>query len=146
MPRSTGISRADDWPERVRAAVGQAGGDVIIDPVGGSRTTRENLRLLAPEGRLISVGFATGEIPEVAFNRLLIPNIAVLGAAWREFVTETEPSYGLEIAHRLDPLFQDGSLRSVPSATCTLAQAPDALRDLIEGTRRGRVVVTFGAD
>ncbi|MEU6230910.1 NADPH:quinone oxidoreductase family protein [Streptomyces sp. NPDC047042] len=142
--RHTWISRADDWPERVRAAVGRTGGDVIIDPVGGAQT-RENLRLLAPEGRLISVGFASGEIPEVAFNRLLLRNITVAGAAWREFVTENDPSYGLEIAHRLDPLFQDGSLRSLPSATCTLAQAPDALRDLIEGTRRGRVVVMCGA-
>lgn len=142
----TWISRADDWPRRVGAAVGQAGGDVIIDPVGGSRNTRENVRLLGPEGRLISVGFASGEIPEVAFNRLLLRNITVAGAAWREFVTEIEPSYGLEMARRMDPLFQDGSLRPIPSATCTLAQAPEALRDLIEGTLRGRVVVTFGAD
>lgn len=141
----TWISPADDWAEHVRAAVGQAGGDLIIDPVGGS-WTRENLRLLAPEGRVISVGFASGEIPEVGFNRLLLRNITVAGAAWREFVTETAPSYGLEIAHRLNPLFQDGSLRSVPSAILTLAQAPNALRDLAEGTRRGRVVVTFGAN
>src|SRR5207248_1070069 len=65
---------------------GTGGGvDVVVDPVGSDRFL-DSLRLLRPEGRLVVVGFAGGTIPEVKVNRLLLRNISVLGAAWREFL------------------------------------------------------------
>ena len=51
-----------NWREAVREIVGAAGVDLALDPVGGDRLV-DSLRLLAPEGRLLVVGFTAGEIP-----------------------------------------------------------------------------------
>ena len=69
-----------NWREAVREIVGAAGVDLALDPVGGDRLV-DSLRLLAPEGRLLVVGFTAGEIPTVKVIRLLLGNIGVLGAA-----------------------------------------------------------------
>ena len=65
------------------------GVDVVVDPVGGE-VFEQSVRCLAPEGRLLTVGFTSGVIPAAAANRLLLRNAGVLGAAWRELV-ELEP-------------------------------------------------------
>ena len=71
-----------NWREAVSEIVGAAGVDLALDPVGGDRLV-DSLRLLAPEGRLLVVGFTAGEISTVKVNRLLLGNIGVLGAASR---------------------------------------------------------------
>ena len=72
----------DEWFDAVRA---DGGVDVIVDPVGGD-VFEQSVRCLAPEGRLLTVGFTSGRIPAAAANRLLLRNAGVLGAAWRELV------------------------------------------------------------
>ena len=67
-----------NWREAVREIVGAAGVDLALDPVGGDRLV-DSLRLLAPEGRLLVVGFTAGEISTVKVNLLLLGNIGVLG-------------------------------------------------------------------
>lgn len=56
----------------------------MVDPVGGDAFD-EAVRVLAPEGRLVVIGFAGGGIPEVKVNRVLFRNISIVGAAWGEF-------------------------------------------------------------
>jgi NADPH2:quinone reductase len=69
----------DDW-------FGAAQGvDIVIDPVGG-QVFEQSLRCLAPEGRLVTVGFTSGTIAKAPANRLLLRNTGVLGAAWRELL------------------------------------------------------------
>jgi NADPH2:quinone reductase len=70
------------WLGAVRELLGERAVDVVVDPVGGDRTT-DSLRSLAPEGRLLVLGFTAGQIPTVKVNRLLLGNTAVLGAASR---------------------------------------------------------------
>jgi NADPH2:quinone reductase len=53
--------------------------NLIIDPVGGTERFKESLRALVPEGRLVVVGFTSGEIPEIKVNRLLLRNVDVCG-------------------------------------------------------------------
>jgi len=55
--------------------------DVILDPVGGDRFD-QSLRCLAPEGRLLVIGFTEGRIPSVQVNRRLLRNVSVVGVAW----------------------------------------------------------------
>ena len=81
--------------------VGAAGVDLALDPVGGDRLV-DSLRLLAPEGRLLVVGFTAGEIPTVKVNRLLLGNIGVLGAASREFFERRPALMGELWTHYLD--------------------------------------------
>lgn len=57
------------------------GANVIFDPVGGS-TFEESLRCIAPEGRIIPMGFAGGTIPTVPANIILVKNITVIGLYW----------------------------------------------------------------
>lgn len=68
----------EDLREGLRAATNGRGVDCIFDPVGG-RYFDPALRSLAPEGRLVVIGFASGTIPQIAANLLLVKNISVLG-------------------------------------------------------------------
>ena len=89
------------WQEAVREIVGAAGVDLVLDPVGGDRLV-DSLRLLAPEGRLLVVGFTAGKISTVKVNRLLLGNIGVLGAASREFFERQPALMGELWNHYLD--------------------------------------------
>ena len=75
------IDAAEGWRERVKELTEGAGVDLVFDPVGGDRMT-ESVRCLAPEGRLLVVGFAAGEIPDFAANRVLLRNVDVVGVNW----------------------------------------------------------------
>jgi NADPH2:quinone reductase len=67
--------------QAVLDATGGRGADVIFDPVGGP-TFDESLRCIAPEGRLIPMGFAGGTIPQIPANLVLVKNITVIGIYW----------------------------------------------------------------
>ena len=128
------------WPDAVRELTG-GGVDVVIDPVGSDRFL-DSLRLLRPEGRLVVVGFAGGSIPEVKVNRLLLRNIGVLGAAWREFLTN-DPGFVAEAAAVLNGLVADGRLAApLVGATYPLADGAAALRDLAARRAVGKLVLT----
>ena len=64
--------------QRVKDLTGGRGADVIFDPVGGD-LFQEALRCTAPEGRVLLIGFASGTIPQIPANILLIKNISVIG-------------------------------------------------------------------
>ncbi|WP_237173633.1 NADPH:quinone oxidoreductase family protein [Paracandidimonas lactea] len=70
-----------DWRTEVLNLTGQRGADVIYDPVGGA-TFDTSLRCIAPEGRIIPMGFASGTIPSIPANIALVKNISVLGVYW----------------------------------------------------------------
>ena len=128
----------DAWREAVRAFQ-QSGVDVVLDPVGGSRVL-DSLRALREGGRLAVVGFASGSIPEVKINRLLLNNIEVVGVGWGSYAFE-KPDLCREIGERLDGMIRAGAVRPIVGATFPLALAGDAMR-LIE-TRQavGKVVL-----
>ena len=113
---------------------------MVVDPVGSDRFL-DSLRLLRPEGRLVVVGFAGGNIPEVKVNRLLLRNIGVLGAAWREFL-ESEPGFVAEAAAALNGLVADGRLNPLVGATYPLEDGAAALRDLADRRAVGKLVLT----
>ncbi|MBM3645241.1 MAG: NADPH:quinone oxidoreductase family protein [Alphaproteobacteria bacterium] len=71
-------SRSEDLRARVLEITGGRGADVIYDPVGGTAFD-QSLRCVAPEGRLIPMGFASGTIPQIPANILLVKNVTVIG-------------------------------------------------------------------
>ena len=71
----------DGFRDIVLANTGGRGADVIFDPVGG-KTFDESLRCIAPDGRIIPMGFASGVIPSVPVNIALVKNITVIGLYW----------------------------------------------------------------
>jgi NADPH2:quinone reductase len=70
--------RDEDLRGRVLELTGGRGADVIFDPVGGPAFDA-SLRCVAPEGRLIPMGFASGTIPQIPANILLVKNVTVIG-------------------------------------------------------------------
>lgn len=73
--------RTENWREAVLAATHARGADVIYDPVGGE-TFDLSLRCIAPDGRIIPMGFASGTIPTIPANIVLVKNITVIGVYW----------------------------------------------------------------
>lgn len=116
------------------------GVDVVVDVVGGAGFL-DGLRSLAPLGRLLVVGFASGQgIPEVRVNRLLLNNVDVRGVGWGAYAM-SRPGYLRRQWAELVPLIEQGVIRPPIGARYPLPDFAQALRDL-EGRRTlGKAVV-----
>jgi NADPH2:quinone reductase len=137
------VVRSDGpWREQVQRITG-GGVDVVFDPVGGDRFT-DSLRALREDGRLLVVGFTGGSIPEVRVNRLLLRNIAVVGAGWGAYVFG-KPDLCRRIGEEVDRLIATGGVRPIVGARLPLDRAAEAMR-LIEDRRAvGKVVLDVRA-
>ncbi|TMJ33144.1 MAG: NADPH:quinone oxidoreductase family protein [Alphaproteobacteria bacterium] len=86
--------RTEDLRARVLALTEGRGADVIYDPVGGEAFDI-SLRCVAPEGRIIPMGFASGAIPQIPANILLVKNVTVIGfyyGYWNGWGGKSEPT------------------------------------------------------
>jgi NADPH2:quinone reductase len=137
------VDALGDWGDELRRLTGGRGVDVILDPVGGARFD-QSLRCLAPEGRLLTVGFTEGRIPSVAANRLLLRNISVVGVAWGAFLS-VEPGLLAATEAALRPMIAAGVVRPLVGAVVPLDRAADALRLLEERRALGKVVLSVPA-
>jgi NADPH2:quinone reductase len=135
---------SDGWLAAVRDLVGERAVDIVLDPVGSDRMT-DSLRSLAPEGRLLVLGFAGGEIPVVKTNRLLLGNTGVLGVASREFF-EQRPAIVAELWTQLMELRRTGALADPPVEAYPFAAARRALRAIADRKARGKVVLSRQVD
>jgi NADPH:quinone reductase len=131
---------SDGWPGAVRDLAGERAVDIVLDPVGGDCMT-DSLRSLAPEGRLVVVGFTGGEIPTVKVNRLLLGNTGVLGSASREFF-EQQPAAMAGLWARLLKLRRAGTLHDPPVQPYPFADARSALRTIADRKATGKIVLT----
>jgi NADPH2:quinone reductase len=130
---------ADGFRDEVKRITEGHGVDLVVDPVGGDRFT-ESLRSLAPEGRLLVIGFAGGEIPTVKVNRLLLTNTSVMGVGSNEFWTE-RPDYPRQQWQELVPMLEAGRLDSLIGPIFALDDAGEAIRTLDERRATGKVLV-----
>lgn len=135
-------SDAADLREQLKSLTGGMGVDVVYDPVGGAMFD-VSLRSIAWEGRIIVIGFASGKVPQVPANILLVKNAAVLGFYWG--------SYRRHDPDRLRAGFKElfdwhaaGRIRPHVSETVPLERTGDAIRMLAERRSVGKVVVTTG--
>lgn len=135
-------SRSDDAPgalyDAVMAATGGAGVEVAFDPVGGplGDITR---RLMAWEGRLVVIGFASGAIPSYPANHVLVKNYGVLGMAWADYAVRRRPV--VEAAHdELIRWHREGRIRTDVTAV-PLSEVPAALGALEARTVTGRLAM-----
>ena len=131
---------SDGWLAAVREVLGERAVDIVLDPVGSDRMT-DSLRSLAPEGRLLVLGFAGGEIPVVKVNRLLLGNTGVLGVASREFF-EQRPALVAELWEQLMELWRTRMLADPPVEAYPFADARAALRAIAERRALGKVVLS----
>jgi NADPH:quinone reductase len=129
----------DGWAQAVREHTDGRGVDLVVDPVGGE-AFYDAIRVLATEGRLLVVGFASGGgIPTVKVNRLLLRNVSVVGVGLGEFINRT-PGAQAEIGAGLGRLVEAG-LRPPPPVRYPLSDGRAALESLASGGVRGKVVL-----
>jgi NADPH2:quinone reductase len=133
------VVASEGFLQAVKDSTGGRGVDVVVDPVGGDRFT-DSLRSLAPEGRLLVVGFAAGEIPTVKVNRLLLNNIDVVGVGWGAFA-QRHPSFAREQWAELLPHLESGALDPPIGRTYPLERASEALTELEERRATGKVIL-----
>jgi len=129
----------EDWLQRVRDLSGD-GVDVVFDPVAGDRFD-DTVRTLAPEGRLVIIGFAGGSIPRLSVNRVLFRNIDIVGAAWGAFL-EHGPDIRAGTHADLVRMVEEGFVDPLVGAALPLERAADALRLLADRQAVGKVVLT----
>lgn len=131
--------REGDFVERVLEATGGRGADVIYDSVGGDTTDR-SLKCIAWNGRLLVIGFASGEIPSVKLNRVLLKNISIVGLHWSAY-PEREPARIAECFAGLFALAARGGIEPLVSARYPLERAGEALVALGARETVGKVVL-----
>src|SRR5438445_766237 len=131
--------RSADWVDQVRAATDGHGADVIYDPVGGD-VFDASLKCIAWNGRLLVIGFASGRIPEVKLNRVLLKNIALVGLHWGAHAMH-EPERIPETLRALLALYREGKIAPVVYRTYPLEELPAALEALGSRQSYGKVVV-----
>src|SRR5207245_2567759 len=131
--------RSADWVEQVRAATDGRGADVIYDPVGGD-VFDASLKCIAWNGRLMVSGFASGRIPEVKLNRVLLKNISLVGLHWGAHALH-QPERIAETLAALLALYREGKVEPVVYRTYLLEELPAALEALRSRQSYGKVVV-----
>ncbi|AIY19396.1 NADPH:quinone oxidoreductase family protein [Pimelobacter simplex] len=131
----------DGFKDAVAGLTGGKGVDVVLDVVGGSAFT-DSLRSLAPQGRLLVVGFAAGEgIPEVKVNRLLLNNIDVRGVGWGAYAF-VRPGYLQEQWTQLVPMIESGAVKPPVGKVYPLEEFGQALLDMDARAALGKLVVS----
>ena len=129
-------SETDD----IRAMVKELGGaDVVYDPVGGDQF-KAAMRACNPEARLIPLGFASGEVPQIPANILLVKNLSVLGFYWGGYA-KIKPSVLTDSFAKLIEWYVAGKLKPHVSNVLPLEQANEALALLRDRKATGKVVV-----
>ena len=129
----------DDFVAAVNKLTGGKGADVVYDPVGGDVFDR-SLKCIAWEGRILVIGFASGRIPEVAANRVLLKNISVVGLFWGQYLIR-DPQKVRDAHAALGAMYAAGSIKPLVWKRYPLAELPDALGALESRASHGKVVV-----
>jgi NADPH2:quinone reductase len=128
-----------DWVAEVKHATGGKGADVIYDPVGGD-VFDQSLRCIAWEGRILVIGFASGKIPELKLNRVLLKNISVVGLYWGAYQLHDPPKV-VACHAALTELVARGACRPVIWKSLPLAELPAAFEALESRASHGKIAV-----
>ena len=129
-----------DLSRLFKEAVGPAGADVILDPVGGAYSEAA-LRSIAWEGRFLVVGFPAG-IAKLPLNLTLLKSCDVCGVFWGGFFAR-DPKRNAEHVEQLFRWWHEGKIAPRISATYPLEQAGEAIAALRDRRAVGKLVVTL---
>lgn len=132
----------EDVRTRVKALTAGRGADVIFDPVGGAAFDA-SLRCIAWNGRIVIIGFASGTIPQIPANIVLVKHIGILGFSWGTYKVN-RPDLVTRSLDELTGWYADGALRPRISMTFDLAHAAQALDTLLARKSTGKIILATG--
>ena len=112
----------------------------FYDSVGGEAYTRST-KCIAFEGRILVIGFASGQIPSAVLNHALIKNYSIVGLHWGLYQTKMPELIG-ECHRQLTKLVAEGAIRPLVGDRVGLEEVPGVLHRLADGDTVGRIVVT----
>ncbi|KEZ77659.1 NADPH:quinone oxidoreductase family protein [Salinisphaera hydrothermalis] len=133
-----------DLKNSLKELTGGAGVDVVYDPVGGA-ATEAALRGTAWRGRLLVIGFASGDIPKPPLNLALLKGASIIGVFWGSFV-QREPEANERQLQTVFKWIRDGRLRPHIGGVYPLARGGEAIAALANRQVSGKLVITNGAD
>jgi NADPH2:quinone reductase len=128
-----------DWVEQVKEATGGRGADVIYDPVGGDIFDLST-KCIAFGGRLLVIGFASGTIPTLQVNRVLLKNISIVGLHWGAY-RQHDPAKIPQAMAALFELYARGAVTPLVSSQYPLAEAAKALDEIAARRSVGKVLL-----
>ncbi len=131
-------SETPDLKAQLRAL---GGIDVAYDAVGGDGFEAA-LRAMRPDGRILAIGFASGTVPQIPANHLLVKNVSVMGFWWGGYL-HFAPDLLTDSLRSLFAWYQEGGLRPHISARLPLERLPEGLEMLKNRTATGKVVVVM---
>ena len=146
-PEKLAIARAagadevidSDTPDLKAALKALGGVDVVHDPVGGPAFDAA-LRATRPDGRILAIGFASGTVPQIPANILLVKNISVMGFWWGGYLAFA-PNLLRDSLATLLGWYAEGGLRPHISHRLPLDQLPQGLDLLRSRAATGKVII-----
>lgn len=129
---------SEDAKVRAREISGE-GVDLVYDPVGGTQG-EQALRALRDDGQFLVIGFASGDIPLLPANQVLLRNRRVTGVEWGGWVARHPAENAAMLADVLAAI-GDGRLHPVEPVTYPLDRAADALQDQLDRKITGKTVL-----
>lgn len=130
----------EDIRERVLELTG--GADVVFDPVGGD-AFRASLRCIKPGGRILVIGFASGDVPQIPANHLLVKDASALGLSLGQ-IRKHQPGLIRKSLGELLEWWARGKLHPLVSKTYPLAEYEDALAALSKRRVTGKIALLPG--
>ena len=127
--------------QQVFALTDKKGVDIVVDMLGGDIFDAA-VRALAWNGRLIVIGFASGRIPSLKMNYVLVKNIEISGMQISDYRKRRAADMQACFAE-IYALHGAGKLKALPTKVYQIAQYADALRDIKDRKVRGRIVLAM---
>jgi len=131
--------RSEDLRERIKSVTGGEGVDVCFDNVGGT-IFEQMARLMKWGGRMMPIGFTSGQIPSVPMNLPLLKNYSIVGifaGAW----AEKFPERAVRMNDTLAQLLAEGKIHPHIDRVLPLEQVKEAMRAVVDRTVQGRIVL-----
>ncbi len=128
-----------DWRKALEAALAGRGLDVVYDPVSGPYSEAA-FRSLAPGGRHLVIGFASGEIAKLPLNLALLKRASLVGVDWGGHV-RAHSAEGPRLTQRFIDLAVAGKISPRADSLHSLAEAPQVIANLLARKTIGKPVV-----
>jgi NADPH2:quinone reductase len=132
---------SEDLRARIKELTEGRGADVIFDPIGGE-VFQASLRSVAWGGRILVIGFASGQIPAIPANILLVKNASAVGFYWGSY-RQRDPARVRAAFEELLRWHGAGRITPLVSEVRPLEEAQQALERLLSRKSSGKIVLTI---
>ena len=129
----------DNLKDEVKALTGGKGADVVYDSVGGDAFKAAS-RFMAPNGRLLIIGFASGEIPQLPVNLTLVKEYSVVGVFWGNW-TRRDPAAYVANMDELFGWYTGGQIKPLIEGRYPLSTAADVLKRVMARGAVGKIAL-----